>query len=224
MLKDRPIESPERGIPTQLAGPQNLPTIDDFEGDSDPASWAPKPPPQSTISKGIPTQLAGPQNLHKIKDFEGDSDPASWAPQPPKLIFSPLGFSFLSPFAAFLGWGPLPLGFFIGGPFNAAQHIARQPAPQCLAPWPPGRGRQTCFGPLNILKGTRDHICLNPSAMLCFHTLSCTNFSDSRQTPVPRGHYCVKSAMFFTRNCQTVSDTRAASALLRQKCYVFKKP
>ena len=32
-----------KGIPTQLAGPQNPPTIDDFEGDSDPASWAPKP-------------------------------------------------------------------------------------------------------------------------------------------------------------------------------------
>ena len=62
MLKDRPIESPERGIPTQLAGPQNPPTIDDFEGDSDPASWAPKLPP--------------------IDDFEGDSDPASWAPKP----------------------------------------------------------------------------------------------------------------------------------------------
>ena len=91
----------------------------------------------------------------------------------------------------------MPLGFFIGGPFIAAQHIARQPAPQCLAPWPPGRGRQTCFGPLNILKGTRDHICLNPSAMLCFHTLSYTKFSDSRQTPVLRGHYCVTSIMFF---------------------------
>ena len=75
MLKDRPIESPERGIPTQLAGPQNPPTIDDFEGDSDPAGWA-QNPPQSTISKGIPTQLAGPQNPSNLDDFEGDVAPA----------------------------------------------------------------------------------------------------------------------------------------------------
>ena len=117
----------------------------------------------------------------------------------------------------------MPLGFFIGGPFNAAQHIARQPAPQCLAPWPPGRGRQTCFGPLNILKGTRDHICLNPSAMLCFHTLSCTIFSDSRQTPVPRGHYCVKSAMFFSHAIVRQSQTPGLRVRYYDKSVMLKK-
>ena len=121
--------------------------------------------------------------------------------------------------------GPLPLGFFIGGPFNAAQHIARQPAPQCLAPWPPGRGRQTCFGPSNILKGTRDHICLNPSAMLCFHTLSCTNFSDSRQTPVPRGHYCVTSAMFFRTNLSdSLRHPGCECSTLPSDLFLFLRP
>ena len=146
--------------------------------------------------------------------------------------------------------GPLPLGFFIGGPFNAAQHIARQPAPQCLAPWPPGRGRQTCFGPhskttrtpvpcpmapwpgssdmLRSFKYIKRHSGPYLSESVCHAMFSYTFiheiFRQSSDTGAARALLRKKCYVFFTRNCQTVSDTRAASALLRQKCFVFKKP
>ena len=51
-----------RNLARSIANPSK---INDFERESDPASWAPNPP--------------------KIDDFERDSDPASWAPNPPKI-------------------------------------------------------------------------------------------------------------------------------------------
>jgi hypothetical protein len=67
-----------KGIPTQLAGPQPLQKTDDFEGDSDPASWAPNPTKTDDLEgDSDPTSWA--PNHPKTDDFEGDSDPASWA-------------------------------------------------------------------------------------------------------------------------------------------------
>ena len=114
------------------------------------------------------------------------------------------------------------LGFLIRGPFNAAQHIARQPTsvPCPLAPW---AGSSDILGPFNILKGFRDQICLNPSGMLCFPTFLYTKVSDSPQTPVLRGHYCVKSAMFFRTNLSDSLRHPGCECTTTQKVLCFYK-
>ena len=138
---------------------------------------------------------------------------------------------------------PGPLGGVVRRPRSLAHskttHISALPpgplggVPCPLAPW---AGSSDILGPFNILKGFRDQICLNPSGMLCFPTFLYTKVSDSRQTPVLRGHYCVTSAMFFhtklpdsgqtpvlrghycvksatffIRNCHTITARRPAS-------------
>ena len=116
----------------------------------------------------------------------------------------------------------MPLGFFIGGPFNAAQHIARQPAPQCLAPWPPGRGRQTCFGTYS--KTTRTPV---PCPMAPWPGSSdmLRSFKYIKRHSGPYLSESVCHAMFSYTFIHEIfrqsSDTGAARALLRKKCYVF---
>jgi hypothetical protein len=70
-----------KGIPTELAGPQNPPETDEFEGHSDLASWAPKPPETDDLEENSDQASWAPKRS-ETDDFEGDSDPASWAPIP----------------------------------------------------------------------------------------------------------------------------------------------